>query len=1028
MRIFLLMLTAIITTAALGQTTFPNNGTVSKETVYTAFINATVYVDYQTKIENTTLVIRQGKVVGIGAEIELPPNTVVYDLEGKFIYPSFIDLYSDYGMGKTERAAWSPQPQYESNQKGAYGWNQSIRPEIKASLSFKHDDAKAQSLRGLGFGTVMTHEQDGIARGTSCVVGLGSNENYNIILAESAAHYSFSKGSSRQKYPGSLMGAIALLRQTYFDADWYASPNNIREQNISLSAWNAIQSLPQVFESGDKLNTLRADLIGDEFNVQYIFMGSGDEYQRLEDIKATGGAFILPINFPSAFDVSDPYLARMVSLEEMKHWELAPTNPFRLWQAGVEFALTTDGLSDSKLFMTNIRKAISMGLPEGEALKALTHTPAKLVGIEQKVGALKPGMEANFIISSSNLFEEKVILYENWVQGERFVMTDMSVINLNGTYNLNVNKVFYNLTVSGEPGKHKGSIELYKPNEAGEVDTVKVKVDLQQNDKLISLSFDPDDKHTSGRLRLAGNVNLGSRIWDGQGELPSGKWIEWVAIKQNDEEKKEETDSKVDSLVIPEVGAITYPLMAYGWQEKPKSETILIVNATIWTCEEEGIIENGRVLIHDGKIAAVGKTIDVAALFPKQTITPRIIDAKGKHVSPGIIDEHSHIAVTRGVNEGSQASSAEVQIGSVINSDDVYIYRHLAGGVTSAQLLHGSANPIGGQSGMIKLRWGLSPEEMKFDGAAPFIKFALGENVKQSNWGDYETERFPQTRMGVEQVYYDHFWLAREYGEEWGKYWDTYLKLTKRDFKRGDIPTEPRRDLEMECLLQILNSERFVTCHSYRQDEINMLMHVADSMDFRLNTFTHILEGYKVADKMKAHGAGASSFSDWWAYKYEVKDAIPYNGALLWEQGIVTAFNSDDREMARRLNQEAGKAVKYGGVPEEEALKFVTLNPAILLHVDHMVGSIKVGKDADIVIWSDNPLSIYAKAEFTFVDGICYYSVDQDKANRDYITAERARLIQLMLASKDAGETTRKPKPAVDKHYHCDTIYDEFEN
>ena len=468
---------------------------------------------------------------------------------------------------------------------------------------------------------------------------------------------------------------------------------------------------------------------------------------------------------------------------------------------------------------------------------------------------------------------------------------------------------------------------------------------------------------------------------------------------------------------MDEVGAVLYPFTAYGRAQMPAQETLLITNATVWTCEEEGVIENGQVLIHKGKIIAVGRDLNASALVGKGVQVTEF-NASGKHVTPGIIDEHSHIGVSGGVNEGTQASSAEVSIGSVVNSEDINIYRQLSGGVTAAQLLHGSANPIGGQSAVVKLRWGFTPDEMQIEGASPFIKFALGENVKQSNWGDYYSSRFPQTRMGVEQVYYDHFIRAREYGEEWAAYKSALLKKRK-----GDVPPAPRRDLEMETILQILNKERFISCHSYRQDEINMLMHVGDSLGFTVNTFTHILEGYKVADKMAKHGAGGSSFSDWWAYKYEVKDAIPYNGAVLWSQGVTTAFNSDDAEMARRLNQEAAKAVKYGNVPEAEALKFVTLNPAKLLHLDDQTGSLKAGKDADLVVWSDHPLSIYAKAEATFVDGRRLFDAEEDKRLRAFITAERARLIQKMLDNGGGGG--KKPTEKLPRHYHCDTLTEE---
>ncbi|MFM9004737.1 MAG: amidohydrolase family protein, partial [Flavobacteriales bacterium] len=534
--------------------------------------------------------------------------------------------------------------------------------------------------------------------------------------------------------------------------------------------------------------------------------------------------------------------------------------------------------------------------------------------------------------------------------------------------------------------------------------------------ELLTISFEAKDEFYSGVIRLAGDIADDKKSWNGRGQDAAGNWMEWTAQRLASEEKSADKNEKpTDAGQKETLGDLVYPFTAYGMKEQPKAETVWIQNATLWTCESQGKIENGQVLIHDGKIVAIGKTID-ASKFPNA----RVVDAKGKHVTPGIIDEHSHIALAS-VNEGEQASSAEVEEARVVWPEDIDIYRQLSGGVTSAQLLHGSANPIGGQSALVKLHWGGNADDMLIDNAPGFIKFALGENVKQSNWYN-DGSRFPQTRMGVEQLYYDHFIRAREYASAHIKVLE--LEGKSRNKKQNTLPSafgKPRVDLEMQTLWEILNKNRFVTCHSYVQSEINMLMHVADSMNFTLNTFTHILEGYKVADKMKAHGAGASSFSDWWAYKYEVKDAIPYNGALLWEQGITVAFNSDDSEMARRLNQEASKAVKYGGVPEEEALKFVTLNPAKLLHLDKRTGSLAVGKDADIVIWSDHPLSIYAKAEKTFVDGICYFDSERDMQMRKEMTAERARLIQKMLSAKNAGEPTRTPGFKDKKHFHCDT-------
>jgi imidazolonepropionase-like amidohydrolase len=354
------------------------------------------------------------------------------------------------------------------------------------------------------------------------------------------------------------------------------------------------------------------------------------------------------------------------------------------------------------------------------------------------------------------------------------------------------------------------------------------------------------------------------------------------------------------------------------------------------------------------------------------------------------------------INEAGHNSSAEVQMKDAIDPKDMDIYRNLAGGVTTIQLLHGSANPIGGRSAILRLKWGENADGLVFPGSPKFIKFALGENVKQSNWGSYS--RFPQTRMGVEQVYTDYFQRAKEYDAK----------------KKSEQPV--RHDEEMEVLAEILNSERFISCHSYVQSEINMMMKVAEKFGFRMNTFTHILEGYKVADKMAEHGVGGSTFSDWWAYKFEVNDAIPYNAAIMASQGVTVAINSDDAEMSRRLNQEAGKTVKYGGMSELEAWKTVTLNPAKLLHLDDRVGSVEEGKDADLVLWSDHPLSVYAKAEKTLIEGAVYFDLEKDKAIRQSVQQERNQLINMMLNEKEKGEKTQTPVQNKKERFECETL------
>ncbi|MFT5165154.1 MAG: imidazolonepropionase-like amidohydrolase [Saprospiraceae bacterium] len=1003
---FLTLFCVLFTFSLTAQITFPQNGVYDERDGLYAFINATIYKSYNEKIEEATLIIKNGKIVAIGTRIPIPEGALVTDLKGKFIYPGFIDMYAAYGIPEIKRerggGGFSRSQQMLSKKEGAYSWNQALKPEFRAHENFKADDKAAKDYRNNGFTAVMTHQEDGLSRGTSTLVTLGEGREHKALLKEKVAHVlSFKKGTSSQSYPGSLMGGISLFRQTYLDAQWYKDYGSKEEKNISLEAWNEISGLPQVFDVRDKLEVLRAAKMGKEFGVSYIFKGNGDEYQRLDEIKATGSKFILPLNFPDAIDVQDPYDALAVSLGDMKHWELAPSNPARLANAGIEFVLTTNGLKSKADFWKNIKTAIEQGLTEDQALKAITHTPAKLMGVYDIIGSLDAGKLANFVIASENIFNEKAKIHQNWIRGKAFIIKDLEEPNLDGTYELKVGGQTFKLIV-----KDKMEIEVN--------DSTKISVKHKYSKGLITLSFPPHKEETK-ILRLSGTVIENDKLWSGNATLIDGTWVSWTANyqgetpkdekkdgKKNDRKEKKGKEGKEDKKENDEdekLGEILYPFMAHGWSEKPTKNTYLIRNATVWTNEKDGILKNTDVLIVDGKISSVGTNL--------KSKSGKVIDGTSMHLTPGIIDEHSHIAISRGVNECTQESTAEVSIRDVVNSEDINIYRQLAGGVTTAHLLHGSCNPIGGQSALIKLRWGSAPEEMKFKDAPGFIKFALGENVKRSS--SSSNNRFPNTRMGVEQVYRDYFTRAKEYLANKGK-------------------PGTRRDLDLETLGEILNNERHITCHSYVQSEINMLMHVADDMGFKINTFTHILEGYKVADKMAKHGAAGSSFADWWAYKYEVIHAIPYNGAIMHREGVLTGFNSDDAEMARRLNQEAAKAVKYGGVSEEEALKFVTLNPAKMLHVDDKVGSIKVGKDADIVLWTDNPLSVYAKAQMTFVDGIKLFDREEDLKIREEIKAERARLIQKMLVVKKEGGKTGPPKGRRMHNYHCDDMEDEMQD
>ncbi|WP_276481870.1 amidohydrolase family protein [Paraflavitalea pollutisoli] len=949
--------------STLAQSTFPVNGVADPKNGYYAFTNATIVKDAQTTLSNATLVIRDGKIVSVGANIAAPKDAVVVDCKGKFIYPSFIDAYSDYGITAPTRTFggfnFNQPAQITSNQKGAFGWNQAIRADVEGAKLFNADEAKAKTLRDIGFGTVLTHQKDGIARGTGAVVTLANEKENLVLLKEKAsAHYSLNKGVSTQSYPSSMMGVIALLRQSYIDAAWYKSNPAKEGTNLTLKAWNDNQSLPQILEANDKWNVLRADRVGDEFGVQYIIKAGGNEYQRIKEMAETKAAFILPLNYPTAMDVEDPNDIRFTGLDDMKHWELAPTNAGAFEKANITFCLTTSDLANVGDFFANLRKAIEYGLSETKALEALTKTPATLLGIADKTGSLDAGKLANFLVTSGPIFQEKTVVFQNWVQGRKYGVKEDGWNDVKGTYKLAANTA---------TGAKSWAVELKDGGVASFVagDTLTGK--YTYDGKLVKLSFTEGRGPRATETVMSGVAS--GDVWNGAGRDGAGNKFTWTATLEKAAVAKADSVRPRQPL---QLGKVTFPFLAYGTEEVAKQETILIKNATVWTSEKDGKLEGTDVLVIGGKINKIGKNLSAAGA--------KVIDGTGKHLTAGIIDEHSHIAAAS-INEGAQSVTSEVRISDNLNPEDINIYRQLSGGVTTSHILHGSANTIGGQTQLIKLRWGGSDEDLKFKGSDPFIKFALGENVKRSS--SSANNRFPDSRMGVEQVLNDAFQRAKDY--------EAALKAKKPGV---------RRDLELDALVEIMNKKRFITMHSYVQSEITAALRVAEKFGFRINTLTHILEGYKVADKMKAHGVNASTFSDWWQYKMEVVDAIPYNAAIMTRVGLNVAINSDDAEMARRLNQEAGKIVKYGGVSEEEALKMVTINPAKMLHVDDKVGSIKVGKDADLVLWSNNPLSIYAVAEKTIVDGTLYFDREKDKELRAAIQAERTRLISKLAAAK----------------------------
>jgi imidazolonepropionase-like amidohydrolase len=445
------------------------------------------------------------------------------------------------------------------------------------------------------------------------------------------------------------------------------------------------------------------------------------------------------------------------------------------------------------------------------------------------------------------------------------------------------------------------------------------------------------------------------------------------------------------------IAALTVGAAAASAQQPAATTKVgptLIKNATVLTVTK-GKLENADILLMNGKIAQIGKNLSAPA-------GAQVIDATGKYVMPGIIDPHSHTMIDA-VNEGSLSVTSMVRIHDVLNPTDVNIYRQLAGGVTSINVLHGSANTIGGQNAVVKLKWGRPVEDMIFKAAPPGIKFALGENVTRKNSQTAAQAqglplRYPATRMGQEEVLRDAFTRARDYKATWDDY---NARVAKGE--KGLVP--PEHNLELDPLVEVLEGKRFVHAHSYRADEMLMLLNVAKEFGFTVKTLQHGLEGYKIASEIAQAGTGLSTFADEWSYKVEAYDAIPYNVAILMRHGVVATVNSDSDERARRLNIDAAKMMRYGGLTEDEALKTITYNGAVQLGVQDHVGSLEVGKDADVVIWSGDPLSVYSSAETTFIDGEIFFDKKKDLAMRDQMAKERAAL--------EAADRGRRTTPVI---------------
>ncbi|MEL4427824.1 amidohydrolase family protein [Shewanella indica] len=992
----------------------------------TALTHAKLILSPGKQLDNATLLIENNRIKQVISNNEIPQNAYKIDLNGYTIYPGFIDPFAEYGLEYSESPAAIEAPVYQIKSKGAVAANGAIHAEKEWFTYVLPDNKTASNWISNGFTSVQSAHLDGIFRGVGTSLSLADKNSNQVIYRPRSRHFmAFDKGNSPQDYPNSLMGSIALIRQTLSDANWYnQNKKNAAgregllspEFNIALERLHDIKTRGVIFDTRNLNNQLRAAKLLSHSDIQPILLGNGQEYARVKELQEYRPVLILPLNFPAAPQVSDEDYAREVPLRTLRHWERAPSNPAVMAANNIPFSFTQYGM-DGKAFWPRLRMALQAGLDEETALAALTTQAAAAAGIEDLVGKLAPGYMADLVIAKGNLFQDGEII-SVWLQGEEQIQTAPGY-QWQGSYRLHLAELELDLELQlsqQKPRTLRGSLSSGDQQvELAHLTTDSKRLSFSANLQdagiggISRITLWQDDEGLQGRLlRADGAITqlAGSR-------LPHAPLTAETAEETKTSAAAVNSQSKTMSETEPEyLSRLTSPLQAYGRSEQPGTEKLHIRNVTLWTSSEAGIIGNSDLILANGKIAKIGTNLSTPSGY-------QVIEGAGMHLTAGIIDEHSHIAVNGGLNEMSDAITSEVQIADVLNPDDIAIYRSLAGGVTTANLLHGSANPIGGQSQVIQLRWGESAENLKFTQAHQGIKFALGENVKQSNWGERYTRRFPQSRMGVKALMSDAFNAARDYKDAQAQ----YAELRSRE-KRKQL--SPRPDYRLQAIAQVLNGERDVHIHSYVQSEILMFLRLAEAYDFKVTAFTHVLEGYKLAPELAAHGAGASTFADWWAYKFEVYDAIPQNACLMMNAGVLTSINSDDFEMQRRLNQEAAKSVKYCDMSPEDAWKMVTINPAKQLGIDAITGSIEEGKQADLVLWDANPLSVYAKSQAVWIGGKRYFDRAEDKQMTQAIVSERQALIQKILGSDPArlqGETTSE---IIEPLWQCDTQFNAW--
>ncbi len=934
-----------------------------KPTVF-AITNTTVVAKPGTELSKTTIVIRDGMVQAMGTDVQPPSDAKLIDGKSLVIYPGFIDAGNTWGIDTTLRrsesgpaepvdlASESLAATKPDNRKG-------LTPEFDVATALKAEDDSANSWREQGIVARLALPEGNILGGQSALILLNGAAPRNAIIKSNVAlHGAIKSMGFGGGYPSTLMGTVAHFRQFMYDAAYQRRLQTAFKQGalnvrpVFDPALDTVvnvleEKLPLILEAEGRDEMNRALDICAEFKIKPILYGCSEGWRLADRLKKENITCIVKLTFPDKarmqarrrggpgiFDApgSDDAAqakdlpAKVVKDFERKHQEEVK-NLGVLLNAGVKCVLSGNGVESTDKFLAKVRKVIADGVPADKALAAMTQAPAELFGVDRLFGEIAVGKPAYLVAFSAKFTDEKAKVKHVFAETSYFEYgADAAKPAASGDPKERMTELKEKIARTKERMERgKGMLEQVPENRRAQFKTrmdeaeKELKSDEEELNKLMKGDNPPakDDKKPEEKKAEAKKT-------------PDKKT----------ESKPEEKDKKPD--LAAEVEA----------DRQPKTKTagnVLIKGATVLTATKGKFV--GDILVQGGKIKELGTNLATPA-------NTTVIDAAGLFVMPGVIDTHSHFSISGGVNEATLSVVPEVRIRDTIDSDDVQIYRALAGGVTMARLFHGSANCIGGQDAVIKLKYGQPASSLLID-SKKGVKFALGENVKRSDG------RFPNTRLGVEAVFVRAFTEAQEYKKKWKDYEDS------KGSASGKV--EPRRDLRLEALMGILDGDILVHSHCYRLDEIVMLLRIADRFGFKVKSLQHVLEGYKIASEIAAHGASCSTFSDWWAYKIEAFDAIPHNAALLQEAGVLTLMKSDSNELMRHLNTEAAKAMKYGGMSEEQAIRLVTINPATQLSLQDRTGSIEVGKDADLAIFNGHPLSGFARCEMTLVDGEVYF-------------------------------------------------------